>query len=111
MSYLWRRLALYSVAAWTVISLNFLIPRLMPGDPASALFARFKGKLKPEAMEALKQSLGLTDDPLWTQYIDYLNMLSQGEFGVSIAYHPTPVVDVMSTGFIWTIGLSGVVNG
>ena len=108
MSYLWRRLALYSVAAWTVISLNFLIPRLMPGDPASALFARFKGKLKPEAMDALKQSLGLTDEPLWAQYLDYLGMLSRGEFGVSIAYHPTPVLDVMSTGFIWTIGLSGV---
>ena len=80
MRYLWRRIALYSIAAWTVISLNFLIPRLMPGDPASALFARFKGKLKPEAMAALKQSLGLTNDPLWTQYFDYLGMLSRGEF-------------------------------
>ena len=36
----------------------------MPGDPIAALFARFRGKLKPEAMEALKQSLGLSDAPL-----------------------------------------------
>ena len=35
------------------ITLNFLIPRLMPGDPASIMFAQFKGKLKPEALDAL----------------------------------------------------------
>ena len=80
----------------------------MPGDPIAALFARFRGKLKPEAMEALKQSLGLSDAPLWEQYAQYLGQLARGEFGVSIAFHPTPVVDVMSTGFVWTLGPAGV---
>ena len=108
MRFLLRRLGLYAVATWAAVSLNFLIPRLMPGDPASALFARFRGKLKPEAMEALKQSLGLTDASIWSQYLDYWSQLLRGDFGVSIAYHPTPVADVMATGFLWTLGLSGV---
>ena len=108
MRFILRRLGLYALAAWAVITLNFFIPRMMPGDPASALFARFKGKLKPEAMEALKQSLGLNDDPLWMQYIDYLGQIASGNFGLSIAFHPEPVAGVISTGFIWTIGLCGV---
>lgn len=108
MRYLLRRLGFYAIAAWAVLSLNFLIPRLMPGDPAAALFARFRGKLKPEAMEALRASLGLGDAPLWEQYVGYLGQLVRGDFGVSIAFHPTPVSEVIATGFAWTIGLSGV---
>ena len=108
MIFLLRRLGLYLIAAWSVISLNFFIPRLMPGDPVAALFARFKGKLRPEAMEALKKTLGLSDEPLWSQYLDYLQQLFAGDFGISIAFHPTPVVEVMSAGFVWTLGLSGV---
>ena len=108
MSYLKKRIALYLFAAWVTVSLNFLIPRLMPGDPASALFARFQGKLKPEALDALKKSLGLSDAPLIEQYVDYWQQLFSGQFGVSIAFHPTPVIDVMSTGFVWTLGLCGI---
>ena len=59
-------------------------------------------------MEALKQSLALNDDPLWMQYIDYLGQIASGNFGLSIAFHPEPVAGVISTGFIWTIGLCGV---
>ena len=39
--YLLRRLGFYALAAWVAITLNFLIPRLMPGDPAKTMFARF----------------------------------------------------------------------
>ena len=49
-NYLLRRLGFYLLAAWAAVTLNFFIPRLMPGDPASIIFARFRGKLKPEAM-------------------------------------------------------------
>ncbi|MBV71805.1 MAG: peptide ABC transporter permease [Myxococcales bacterium] len=108
MNFLLSKMGLYAVAGWAVITLNFLIPRLMPGDPASALFARFKGKLKPDAMEALRQQLGLNDAPLLKQYWDYIAQLAQGEFGLSIAFHPEPVLGVIKIGFIWTVGLSGV---
>ena len=66
--FLIRRLGFYLVAAFAALTLNFIIPRLMPGDPASIIFARFRGKLKPETIEAMRQSFGLTDDPLIIQY-------------------------------------------
>ena len=48
MNVILRRFAFYVVSAWASITLNFAIPRLMPGDPAAALVARFKGQLAPE---------------------------------------------------------------
>ena len=43
--YIIRRLGFYLIAAFAALTLNFVIPRLMPGDPASIIFARFKGKM------------------------------------------------------------------
>jgi peptide/nickel transport system permease protein len=68
MKYLLRRFAFYLVAAWTSVTLAFVVPRMMPGDPASAMVARFAGKLKPEALGALRQAFGFTDAPLPKQY-------------------------------------------
>ena len=102
-----RRLGLYLIAAWVSITLNFFIPRLAPGDPASALFARFRGQLKPEAMDALKQAFGLTDAPLPRQYLTYLGHVLRGDFGISIAYFPAPVTQVIGTGLGWTLLLTG----
>ena len=56
--YLLERLGFYAIAGWAAVTLNFFIPRMMPGDPVSIMFARFKGKLKPESIEALKQTIG-----------------------------------------------------
>jgi peptide/nickel transport system permease protein len=108
MRYILRRLAFYAVAAWASITLNFFLPRLMPGDPASAIFARFQGQMTPEAMDALRKAFGLTDEPLIRQYFTYLSHALRGDFGVSIAYFPAPVTSVISTGLLWTMLLAGV---
>ena len=47
-STLGKRMGLYVLAGWVSLTLNFFLPRLMPGDPAATLFARLQGKLKPE---------------------------------------------------------------
>ena len=107
MRYLLRRLGFYLLAAWTALTLNFFLPRLMPGDPATALFARFRGRLGPEALEALRQTFGLTDAPLWRQYFTYLAHALRGDFGISVAYFPSPVADVIGTGLVWTVFLAG----
>ena len=80
-NYLLRRLGFYFVAAWAALTLNFFIPRLMPGDPAAIIFARFRGKLKPEAMNALRETFGLTDEPLLGQYWSYLKKHFTGRLG------------------------------
>ncbi|HTJ47676.1 MAG TPA: ABC transporter permease [Kofleriaceae bacterium] len=107
MKYLARRLAFYLVAAWASITLAFIIPRLMPGDPAQALFARFHGKLKPEAIESLKEAFGFTHESLWSQYGSYLRHVLTGDLGVSVSYFPAKVGDVIATGLVWTLFLTG----
>lgn len=102
-----RRLALYLAAAWAAITINFFLPRLMPGDPLARMFASYQGQLDPEALAALRRSYGLTDAPLATQYARYLGQLAHGELGVSLTYFPAPVTEVMATGMFWTLLLAG----
>jgi peptide/nickel transport system permease protein len=102
-----RRLGFYLLAAWAALTLNFFLPRLMPGDPAAALFARFRGRLDPEAIQALRETFGLTEAPLISQYFTYLGHVLKGDFGISVAYFPSPVIDVIATGLVWTIFLAG----
>jgi peptide/nickel transport system permease protein len=105
--YILRRLGFYLLAAWVAVTLNFFLPRLMPGDPATALFARFRGRLSPEAMAALRAAFGLTDASLLGQYSTYLQHALRGDFGLSIAYFPSPVAAVIGTALLWTVFLAG----
>ena len=105
--YIIRRFSFYLIAAFAALTLNFIIPRLMPGDPASIIFARFKGKLKPEAIDAMRESFGLTNDPILVQYISYLKGILKGDFGTSICYFPEPVSEIIGNGLFWTIFLAG----
>lgn len=107
MRYLLQRFGFYALAAWAALTLNFFLPRLMPGDPATALFARFQGRLGPEALASLRETFGLTEAPLIRQYFTYLKHALQGDLGISIAYFPKPVVEVIGTGLGWTIFVAG----
>ena len=107
-TYALRRLGFYLLAAWVAVSLNFAIPRLMPGDPAAVIFGRFQGRLAPEALDALKAAFGLTDAPLLSQYFTYLSHLLSGDLGLSVAYFPSPVAEVIGTGLGWTVLLAGL---
>jgi peptide/nickel transport system permease protein len=108
MRYLLRRIGFYLVALWAALSLNFLIPRLMPGDPVLLLVGRLQGQVDPRAIQALRIQFGLNNSSLWSQYVQYLNNLLHGNMGVSITYFPTPVTDVIGLGLRWTLVLVGV---
>src|SRR2546430_2722664 len=103
-----RRIGFYLVALWVSVTLNFLIPHLSPGNPAQALMSRLKGKVSPQAQHALEISLGVNHDPLWSQYLQYINTLLHGNLGVSITYLPTPVSQVIGQDLPWTLVLVGV---
>src|SRR5438874_4272668 len=108
MRHLLRRIGFYLVALWASVTLNFLIPHLSPGNPAQALMARMKGKVSPQARHALEISLGVNHDPLWSQYLQYINNLMHGNLGISITYLPTPVAEVIGQYLPWTLVLIGV---
>jgi peptide/nickel transport system permease protein len=107
-TYLLRRVGFYAIAWWVSLTLNFFIPRLAPGDPAAALEAQFQGRLDPAAFAAMRAAFGLTDEPVWVQYVHYLRNLTRGDLGVSIAHFPARVADVLEQGLLWTLFLSGL---
>ena len=108
MRYLLRKVGLYAFIAWAALTLNFLIPRLMPGDPVSILLAGSEGQIEPEARDAIAAQFGITDDPLIVQYFSYLGDLARFDLGVSLSQYPVPVIEVISGALPWTLGLVGV---
>lgn len=108
MKYLLRRIWFYVMAAWVSITINFFLPRLMPGDPATRMLGRITDRLRPEQIVALKQVYGISDAPLVNQYFTYLQNLFKGNLGISISHFPSPVSDVIGTAMGWTILLGGV---
>lgn len=108
MRHLTRRVGFYLIAVWASITLNFLIPRLAPGDPVQALIARMHGRISPQAAHALEIAFGISHEPLWTQYVQYLNNLLHGNLGISIYAFPMPVSQVIAQDISWTLVLVGV---
>jgi len=106
--HLLRRISFYLVALWASVTINFIIPRLAPGDPTGALMARFQGRMNPQAIAALRLQFGLSSDPFWVQYFQYLINLLHGELGTSFTYFPTPVVTVLAQEVPWTLALVGI---
>lgn len=100
-----RRLVFYVVTVWAAITVNFVLPRIMPGDPVTNLIQKFRGRLSPEAIKAIKVLFGQPDRPLWQQYLDYWSNLFHGNFGISYAYYPTPVLSVIGDAIPWTLWL------
>lgn len=108
MRFIVRRLGFYLVAIWVSVTINFFLPRLIPGDPAARLLARMGNQLRPEEITALRSVFGFSDAPLVVQYVDYLGNILHGDLGRSISRFPTPVTDVIGAGLFWTILLGGV---
>ncbi|MED5373830.1 MAG: ABC transporter permease [Myxococcota bacterium] len=107
MKHLLRRAGFYLLAAAVAVVLNFLIPRMMPGDPATVMFARLQGDLDPEAIDAMREAFGLQDAPLHEQFWSYLSALAHGDLGTSVAFFPAPVSEVLGSGLMWTGFLAG----
>ena len=109
MRFMLRRLALYALTLWAAITINFFIPRMLPGDPVKALLNRAQGRISSEARDSLYVLFGLNSNRnLFQQYLDYLARLLHGDLGTSFAFLPTPVSEVIRQSLPWTIGLVGL---
>ena len=111
MSYLLRRVGFYLVTAWAAVTMNFFIPRLMPGNPVEIIVSRLSanGPISPATYHALAIAFGLANQntPLLTQYFQYWSQLFHGNLGTSITYYPSSVGSVIAGAMPWTIGLIG----
>jgi len=109
MRFLYRRVLFYVVALWASLTINFFLPRMMPGDPVSAFAARFRDQISnnPHMLDAIRVELGASTDPLPIQYLQYLNNLAHGNLGISYSEYPTRVSEVIGSTLPWTLVLAG----
>lgn len=110
MKYVVRRLGFYVIAVFVAVTLNFLIPRLLPGNPVDAILAKTQSTapLPPSARQALEIQFGVSHDALPVQYWHYLGSLVHGQFGISVSFYPTPVSTIVLQALPWTLALVGL---
>jgi peptide/nickel transport system permease protein len=103
-----RRLLLYIVTAWVAITANFLLPRMMPGNPIQTLIGKITNTVTPEEIRAIRLSFGLGfHQGLVAQYFTYLTQLVHGNLGISITLG-APVSSILREAVPWTVGLIGL---
>jgi peptide/nickel transport system permease protein len=110
MRFVLRRLGFFLLTLWVALTLNFALPRLMPGNPALAAIANHKGAISPQALKALEAQFGLnTHQNVVAQYFKYLGDVATGNFGESLTTQPgNSVGHIVLDAIPWTLGLVGV---
>jgi peptide/nickel transport system permease protein len=109
MRILGRRIVFYLITALAAITVDFFIPRMMPGNPVEAILAHLQGQISASTVKSLAVQFGVqTKEGLLGQYLNYLNNILHGNFGVSTSYYPSSVSSVIKGALPWTLGLVGV---
>jgi len=99
------RLLQYLVVLFVAATLNFLLPRLMPGNPLVRLAGVDVGLLQAEERAQVLARVGL-DRPLSAQYLDYWGDLLRGDLGYSYR-QKRPITEILGAALPWTLLLTG----
>jgi peptide/nickel transport system permease protein len=105
--YFGRKLAIYALTFVVAVTINWLIPRFMPGDPVRTMVSR-AGLQDPEGVAAMREyytSLFGFDLPVWQQYLNFWGELLKGNFGTSLWAYPKPVGTIILEAVPYTLGL------
>lgn len=113
LAYVLRRFGMMLLVIALAVTINFLIPRLMPGDPIeiqlNQLQATAGGHVGDvQAIAASYRARFGLDQPLLSQYFNYWAAVVRLDFGFSLAHFPERVGDVIASGLPWTVGLLGL---
>jgi peptide/nickel transport system permease protein len=107
MPFILRRLAFYVVAAWVALTVNFFLPRAVPGNAVESIMSKFPS-LQPAAYHALEAMLGVGHaGSLWHQYVSYLDDVVHLNFGISSSQYPAHVSTLLGQTIPWTLTLVG----
>ena len=101
----------YVFALWVAVTLNFLLPRLMPGYLVGGLLARLTPaqiQANPGIIQIYRDILGDDEGPLWSEYINYLQRVVRLDFGLSTSNYPTEVAEIVGRTLPYSIFLVGV---
>jgi len=107
--YVLKRLGVFVLIVWITATINFVVPRLAPGDPIQAMLGRMEEQgAKVENSAALiaeyRALFGL-DDPLWLQYLKYLAATGRLQMGYSLTQFPATVWEIVRDALPYTLGL------
>ena len=106
--YFRKKIIWFIITLFAAVSLNFILPRFMPGDPVSTILGRLaagsEAELIRRILEHYTEQFGI-DKPLWQQFFIYLGNLLRGDLGLSFSLYPRPVSDIVLTSLPWTLGL------
>ncbi|MDN6428969.1 MAG: ABC transporter permease [Propionibacterium sp.] len=111
MKYYVRRITFYVITLWAAISLNFLLPRLMPGDARSIFIDKLMrrgGEITPAMENSINLIFGAENSSMWEQYLHYWRNLMRGDLGVSVTKFPAPVTELIAAALPWTLVLVGL---
>jgi len=112
MRFILRKLGLFVLTLWAAVTLNFFLPRLMPGTPADAAIAKLSqnGPVTDATRRAIEAQLGVPSGNLWDQYVSYLHQVVTLDFGVSYTFYPETVSQLVSQALPYTLILVGLVT-
>lgn len=109
-SYILRRLLVFIVVVWAAATINFIIPRLVPGDPITVMVSEMAATERIENAQQLmaeyRAMFGLNES-VWLQYVKYLANSLRLEFGFSYKQFPLKVADLIWGALPWTVGFLG----
>lgn len=107
--YYLNKILWYVITLIVAVILNFMLPRLMPGNPVSAIAVRASnGMTDKTAIQKIYEEYAETfgvNQPLYMQFFRYVKNLFRGNLGVSFTYYPRTVSDILAKSVVWTIGL------
>lgn len=107
--YYTNKIIWYLITFFIAIVLNFVLPRLMPGDPVSAIAARATEGMSDstaiqQVYEEYSEKFGI-NKPITTQFFAFIKNASKGDFGVSFSQYPRTVSDIIKSSVWWTVCL------
>ncbi|MBL7183442.1 MAG: ABC transporter permease [Anaerolineae bacterium] len=107
--YLIRRVGMFFLTVWLGTTIIFIIPRLAPGDPVSAMVTRLQSQAgsvegSAEMIEAWRARFGL-DDPMYIQYLRYMWNSVRFDLGYSLRFFPTTVTELIMRDLPWSLRL------
>ena len=104
-----RRIGFYLLTAIAIVTVIFLLPRVIPGNPVDAVLGHMQGQtITKGTLRALEVQFGQNSTTgIWGQYLHYWNNLLHGNLGVSTSEGMVPVTTVIRGALPWTIGLVG----
>ena len=99
----------FAITLVAAFVLNFILPRLMPGDPVAAIVARqAQGMSNASGVQAIYEhytELFGTNKPMYEQFFIYVKNVLRGDFGISFSQYPRPVADIIQSSVWWTMAL------